>query len=178
MTLLISKKNAKLLGNFLVVLSAAIFSTPNDAAAAEGTSSSRYRYCGDGVKQASEVCEKSGNIGCPKGKICNAICTACMVYATPAGPFIGCTDSDGGINYGEKGTTISGTITRTDSCYDSAVGFVDTCTDTDEPHFCAVEEFYCIENDIYVVRNYHACTNGCTDGKCNLPLAPTPVTPE
>jgi hypothetical protein len=98
------------------------------------------------------------------------------VYATSDGTVVGveltvtqkgcivCTDSDGGINYYEKGTVTKGSISKTDEC-----GYcTGACIRGQEcpPVQCgAVKEYYCSGNDI-AETNYYVCPQGCVDGAC------------
>ena len=99
--------------------------------------------CGNGVCEDGESCSS-----CPED------CGVCLTF---------CTDSDGGQNYSLKGTTTNDLISRVDSCYDPAIGLVDSCVDDN----CALKEFYCsIDYEVYADINYDACPNGCQNAIC------------
>jgi hypothetical protein len=65
-------------------------------------------------------------------------------------PLTQCNDSDNGINYNVKGTTIAGRTSKTDFCrnYNSNT----------------LVEYYCKNNQ--VVSENHKCPNGCKNGVC------------
>lgn len=63
-----------------------------------------------------------------------------------------CSDSDSGINYYTKGTTIDRNESKTDFCSGTQL----------------LTEYYCASsNNISVIEAPYLCANGCTNGACN-----------
>jgi hypothetical protein len=94
---------------------------------------------------------------CPYG-CSNGACVNATVTPTPT-PVANCTDSDGGLNYGVKGTATKGGTSITDSCYSPA----------------HVYEMYCSGNEL--ASGVYACPSGttCSDGACIATPTPTPT---
>jgi len=73
-----------------------------------------------------------------------------------------CSDSDGGINYGTKGTV-------TGECC-GATGITDICSDRDGISSLSsgthLGEYYCNEEKNNFLTELYSCPNGCVDGAC------------
>jgi len=101
--------------------------------------------------QATPACQPTK---CDDGSMntCQVVNGICTCSTCTAKPIQTCTDSDGGINYYEKGyidQTFSPSGRHYDSCVNASV----------------VEEWSCIPGGTFRYDNY-VCPNGCSDGAC------------
>jgi len=71
----------------------------------------------------------------------------------------GCVDTDGNINYDERGTRTINAVSKTDTCTDSTGVFT-----TSQSAY--LKEYYCVGDEVY------ECPNSCLQGKCITNLQP------
>ncbi len=120
-----------------------------DGSKGEETSSSACKSVDMWLQYGKEACESK----------CNEAQGMCGLYTykvdTPCDYDV-CEDSDGGIDYYEKGTAFG---SNSNPIYDNK-DLTDNCYGPNN----ALTEFYC--EDGQTTYDYYACPNGCKDGAC------------
>ncbi len=112
----------------------------NGQSCTPATCSSLGRQCGSW----SDGCNGTLNCGtCPAGQTCN-MNGQCILSS-------GCTDSDGGINYYEKGIATNNSGSYPDYCYYEGISIM--------------HEYFCLSNSI--IKETVSCPLSCSNGKCN-----------